>query len=185
MQEHIAKFLATTGLLHGRIPSLKRARRWDTYGFRAVVWHGIALVHAPAHAVCLSIAKTPGYVGGVSIGTPRGLASLPDVLVGFLDEFGRWHWPGDHGTAVNLHVAEGKFPSGLRCWPVWFTFGNYHGERELLIKGSPSVDLSGHIAALERARFWEASKHEFIQKTWAPSRLSWCLDTEDLEAFLP
>ena len=175
----IASFLERTGLLGGRIPSLDGAP-WFCDEFQALVVDGIALVRHPAHAIMMSIFGA-GVAGGVCVGRAHGLATLPDLLLGYVDRVGAWHWGGgEYGLVVNLHhPTRVNFPCDT-VWPVWFTFGDYQGDRENVVRsGQLLYDLSENLRKLRCEAFWGVAKEEFIRETWAPSRLPWCLDVDE------
>ena len=188
MELQLLRFLEDSGLLRGRIPSLKRAQLWMRGEFRASVQHGIALVENPVHAVCLSVLarnKPKGYLGGVTVGRPQGLATLPDIFVGVIDLGGVWHWAGSEtGCVVNLHAvgrdapAPGyPTPSG---WPVFFVFGDCHPYRERWVRaGTRVVDLCERVKREVCAAFWREAQKEFAEAAWAPHRLPWFLDHEE------
>ena len=175
----IAAFLNSTGLLVGRIPSLDAAP-WFRDEFQALVVGDIALVRHPAHAIMMSIFGA-GIAGGVCVGRAHGLASLPDLLLGYVDRRGTWHWGGgEYGLVVNLHhPTRVNFPCDT-VWPVWYTFGDYQGDREDVILGNRlTYDLTEDLRELRCRAFWDVAKEEFIRETWAPERLPWCLDVDE------
>jgi hypothetical protein len=167
--------------MSGRLVSLLGAP-WYSDEFQAWIMNDIAAIGEPVHAVCLSIMRHR-VLGGVCVGVPWGIPTLPDFLVGFVDDAGRWHWPGrEFGHVVNLHAKDATiaFPPEA-VWPVWFTYSEYHGERETYVAPRPPryLDVSESLRKASAAAFWERAKEEFIRTTWAPSRLAWCLDHEE------
>jgi len=186
--DDISEFLETSGLLHGCVPSLKGGSfYWQKPQFQARFFGNIALVADPVHAVCLGITKDSpkGYLAGVTIGKPTGMATIPDILLGFIDGSGAWVWAAGYGEIINLHSFTGfEYPQG-DVWPVWLTFGDCKGLREHLLGAStsPSMDISENLRRRTCRRFWEASKEEFIRTSWAPHRLRWCLDTDEYRDF--
>jgi hypothetical protein len=148
----------------------------------------ISLVENPVHAVCMKLsmqqAPKPVYIGGISFGMYRHFPTLlPDVLLGFVDDVGRWHWAGgNHGEVFNLHALDGDvtFPADRDAWPVWFTFGDHAEYRTDLIASTQThIDIYESHRRHARTEFWKRVTREFIETTWAPHRLSWCLDHEE------
>jgi len=193
----IAKYLVQSGLLAGRVPSILRCIPDGPLQFLHIVYHGIGVVHTPADAVVLgyhlrSVEIDTGrgsaekYVGGISIGTRPSSFRGADLLLGFIDTFGVWHWPveGEYGTIFNLFSSSvPRYPRGA-AWPVWFTFASCFPHRDRCIETMRHIDIyeSMRYHAATMTPFWKDSFHEFIRRTWAPSRLEWCLDSEEREA---
>jgi hypothetical protein len=121
-------------------------------------------------------------VAGVSIGAhPRECQeTVPDMLLGIIRwDTGAWEWAGDHpGHIVNLHAdVTLKHTEG---WPVWLTFAHCPGAREDLVKSNTKeFDVYETILEQRRKKFWDSAYQEFIQTTWHPSRLAWCMDTDE------
>ena len=181
----LACWMDSSGLLAGRVPSLAHTPTTYWHGeIHAIVCAetGIACVSEPSHAVCLGITKQAR--AGVSIGRPRGLATIPDLVLGGIDRRGFWHWANDaHGMVVNLHAAamHVRFPCDV--WPVYLTFGSCDAdsERATLIRDRAHLDVGEHLRRAAARRFWDLARQEFIAATWAPHRLlTWCLDTDEL-----
>ena len=190
----LARFLESSGLLVGRIPAMHTVPIWmegHFYdGFHA--WfpedNPISLIEEPIHAVCMKLSMQhaipkPVYIGGISFGMRRHFPTLlPDVLLGFVDDIGRWHWAGgNHGEVFNLHAMEGNvaFPD-RKAWPVWFTFGDHAEYRTgLMTSRHTCIDIYESQRRRARANFWKCATEEFIAATWAPERLPWCLDHEE------
>lgn len=174
----ILTFLETSGLLNGQIPS--------EYFFK----DDIVCVREPVDVVRLGIrhshlSKThpfPTMIAGVSIGAhPRECyPTVPDILLGILcRDTGTWEWAGDHpGHIINLHaVNEFTYKDGF---PVWLTFAHCPGAREDLIKSkTKEFDVYESIVSKQRILFWESTYEEFIRTTWHPTRLKWCVDTDE------
>lgn len=109
-------------------------------------------------------------------------AYVPDVLLGFVDEEGRWYWAdAETCCGINLHRLTCK-SHPPNTWPVWLTIADVDA-REKLRRGPPRIDLLRILQRYKCARFWERSFEEFIRTTWHPSRLQWCLDVEDYQDF--
>lgn len=190
-EESIAKYLVKSGLLAGRVPSILSCipdgELQFLHIFPELVWHGIGVVHTPADAVVLGYhLNDTEYVGGISIGTRPSSFRGADLLLGFIDTFGRWHWPveGEYGTIFNLFASSvPRYPRGA-AWPVWFTFASCFPDRDRCIETMRHIDIYENVRyhAATMTPFWKDSFHEFIRTTWAPSRLEWCLDSEEREA---
>lgn len=191
IDRYLSEFLEGSGLLAGRVPrmpTLPRYTRNVLYyePFHAWLQSGIAMVETPVEAVSLQIylqfqAPKPLYIGGVSVGMGRFSLLLPDMLLGFIDVSGYWHWAGGHhGLVVNLHTkGEVIFPP-TDAWPVWFTFADCEEYRkEFMWNQIEHIDIYESTRRTLRAAFWERTRQEFIEKTWAPDRLPWCLDHEE------
>lgn len=172
----ILAFLETSGIVSGRIPP------------KYFYCEDIVCVREPVDVVRLGIrhshlAKThpfPTMIAGVSIGAhPREcLQTVPDMLLGVLHET-TWEWAGDYpGCIINLHAADTfTYKDGL---PVWLTFAHCHGIREDLVTSkTKEFDVYEYVVAKRRIQFWESSYEEFIQTTWHPSRLQWCVDIDE------
>lgn len=176
--EDIVQFLNET-FVEGRAPSLDGAPRWWHGKFQALIRGKVAFVKDPIHAVCLGIVDAP-VVGGLTFGTPGCIETLPDLLLGVVDGSGTFRWAGGgYGEIVSLH--SGRRPSfGSDGWPVWFTFASHDGLRQDLISsGQHVVDLSEHWRRRKALEFWDTSKKEFVEMTWAPCRLAWCLEWDE------
>ena len=121
-------------------------------------------------------------IAGVSIGAhPRECyPTVPDMLLGILGrDTGTWEWAGDHpGCIINLHAADTfTYKDGL---PVWLTFAHCDGARkDLVTSKTKEFDLYEDVLKKQRIQFWESTYQEFIQTTWHPSRLEWCVDTDE------
>jgi hypothetical protein len=190
VDKFLARFLESSGLLVGRIPAMHTVPVWMEGHFydRFHAWfpydNPISFVEEPIHAVCMKLSMQHGtYIGGVSFGMRRHFPTLlPDVLLGFVDDIGRWHWAGGcHGEVFNLHALEGDvaFPD-RNAWPVWFTFGDHAEYRAgLMTSNHTRIDIYESQRRRACATFWKRSTHEFIATTWAPERLPWCLDHEE------
>lgn len=206
VDDFLAHFLESSGLLVGRIPAMHTIPVWMEGYFveRFHTWfpddNPISLVEEPIHAVCLKLQQnllqqnliegknrtsvpTPVYVGGISFGMRRHFPTLlPDVLLGFVDDIGIWHWAGgNHGEVFNLHALDGDvtFPD-RDAWPVWFTFGDHAEYRtDLITSKQTRIDIYESRRRRACATFWKGATYEFIATTWAPHRLPWCLDHEE------
>lgn len=186
----IAMFLERSGLLRGHVPSMRTTFfHGDAFAAWVDAATGIAVVGSPMHAVCLGMGGDAH--AGVCVGYPRAHPLIPDLLLGAIDEAGRWHWAGGAaGEVLNTHrlsaLARHRLPLGRPAWPVWLTYGSCSGERAALIASRrDSFDLSEAFRRAGALRFWgdDATKHEFIRTTWAPARLvDWCLDAEEAAA---
>lgn len=120
----------------------------------------------------------PEVCAGISIGHTR--IYVPDVLLGYIDDQHRWHWADqEHACALNLHTCRQRVetPPGA-LWPVWLTITDCRA-RERLQTVQPRIDLLRILQRDKARQFWEESLEEFIRVTWHPSRLHWCLDTDD------
>lgn len=180
--EHITQFLEDT-FVQGKMPTLTGAPSWWRGEFKAAVHKHVAFVKDPVHAVCLGMCGAP-VVGGVSIGRPPCIETLPDLLLGIIDESGEFKWAGGgYGEIVSLHSPkQANFVAG---WPVFFTFGKHDGvRRRLIVSKKHSIDLSERRKKKTAIQFWGRSKKEFVEMTWAPHRLAWCLDWEESKALL-
>ena len=175
----ILSFLQTSGLLCGDIPPR------DFYSDDIlciedpvdIVRIGIRISHPGRHHQFQNI------LAGVSIGAhPRECyPTVPDMLLGILRrDTGAWEWAGDHpGHVVNLH-ATSSVPKYTDGWPVWLTFAQCPGAREDLIKSkTKEFDVYEDLLKKRRTDFWNSTYQEFIQRTWHPSRLPWCLDADE------
>lgn len=117
---------------------------------------------------------------GVSIGSPPAstLPTVPDMLLGFVDTEGIWHWPVRAGVAHNLHARP---VYGMPCpesYPVWLTVGDMDVRRRLM-RRKKHIDLFAYVLQHKRRLFWRASLKEFIETTWHPCRVEqWCFDEE-------
>ncbi len=181
--DEIGTFLLESGLLDGCVPSLDEYPEYwyKPDQFTSRFFGRISLVCNPIHAVCLSLQLKDRHYGGVSIGYPKCVPTLPDLLLGFITKDGVWRWAADGGCVVNLHAVDvdPAYPDGI-AWPVWFTFGDCDGfRREIVLQKTPLFDLTDALRQHLCADFWAVAKQEFIQTTWAPHRLAWCLDTEE------
>ena len=185
-EESIAKYLVKSGLMAGRVPSILSCIPEGPLEFLHLVFHGIGLVHTPADAVVLGYhVDNTEYIGGVSIGARPSSFRGADLLLGFIDTCGVWHWPvdGEYGTIFNLFSSSvPRHPRGA-AWPVWFTFASCYPDRARVAEKTHHIDIYENVRyhAATMTRFWKDSFHEFIRTTWAPSRLEWCLDCEERE----
>ena len=135
----------------------------------------IPLVNDPANAVV--------HEYGITIGTytRRTLPTVPDLLLGFIDTDGTWHWPIKPGVAHNLHhdqlvpvPRQSKHP----MYPVFLTIGNVAVRRRIM-KRKRHIDLFAYTLQIKRDLFWKVSFQEFIEMTWHPTRVeAWCFDEE-------
>ena len=183
--EKVVQFVECSGLLHGRIPSPQR--QWCEFDFVGDVYESIGFAKHPAHIVAMDIwlshpkrvCKTP-FIGGISVGRVPAVY-VPDMLLGFIDVSGRWHWPlRESCVFCNLHDCNARIlPPPTEAWPVWFTC-TYKPMRDMLVMRRRHFDATIQMRRRVCARFWNAALEEFIQKTWAPSRLTWCLDHEEI-----
>lgn len=138
------------------------------------------ILQCPERVVELGIMH-PDVCAGISLGRSR--VGVPDILLGFVDIRGRWHWASTY-CSINLHSkvpATATFPD-VPAWPVWLTITDLPS-RKRLAHGPPSIDMLAILARYTRARFWDAAFEEFIRTTWHPTRLHWCLDTDDHDDF--
>lgn len=123
----------------------------------------------------------PSMCAGISIGRCR--VSVPDVLLGFLDTDGRWHWAcPERRCCINVSVCVRRCTPPEESWPVWLTITDLQS-RASLQKGPPYIDVLRILMRYKRAQFWNDAFEEFIRTTWHPSRLDWCLDTEEHRDF--
>jgi hypothetical protein len=123
----------------------------------------------------------PSVCAGISIGGRWTRVYVPDVLLGFIDEDYRWHWAdAENVCAVNLHSVRHKTDMLRQTgWPVWLTITDHQVRARLQQGGAPRIDLLRILQRYKARCFWKESLEEFIRITWHPSRLHWCLDTED------
>lgn len=132
----------------------------------------IPLVRDPADAVV--------HEYGITVGayTRRTLPTVPDMLLGFIDTDGTWHWPAKPGVAHNLHHDQlVPVPSQI-AYPVFLTIGNLNTRRRIM-KRKRHIDLFAYTLQTKRDLFWKVSFQEFIEMTWHPARVeAWCFDEE-------
>jgi hypothetical protein len=180
---NIVQFLESSGLVRGEIPP----ENFTCGGIRCVkdpvdaIRLGIREDHPASSSAFLAGCRVEKIVACISIGAHPKECSVcvPDMLLGVLTPQKTWRWAGtENGHVVNLHGGGGL--EVCDGWPVWLTYTRCDGPRRRLIRSKiQEIDVYKDVLARRRTEFWNASYEEFIRKTWHPSRLAWCMDTDE------